>query len=1045
MAIHVLRTAFTSGELDPKLIRPDMEQYQYGASKMRNVFVQPQGGFFRRPAYDFQVALVKHEFARFDLGRTGTTQEITSEGWGISDEDDVIVIQVETRNGVEFYRELLPISEFTVVIGGGPTEFIVIKSSLSSTVNSSETSEFIVVHTSATVPALGTDNVKGFEFNFSQDQKYLVVFLEHTFHIFKDVAGVWTLQATEGTVFTNDVVLKLTRTHQLDSMLLFTHQCPTQHLQRQGSDTDWEIESFEFINRPKRKFSDFEIIPITIPTDYFEPAGAEFGVNHKELMAFFDFTTLDVYTIFADGEETIQVQYDTSANLITNHKVRITSDGTSGFTFWLRLDKDYAETQITGAITRDASDATTASNIQTALRALSHTAAGDIDVTVASTNVFDIEFTGADAGIIWDLFNDFGSSFITELTTTNVGYPVTEQTVLNLTEALMALDVVMGVPRVALTSSTSVSILMGGDGTGDDRQFWTFTSGTTDFTSADNRLVFTTSVKGELRVEDSWSTDGSTPRGYPRCGQFFQGSLFLAGSTDLPQTAWKSRTGNPQDFDNSSLDDDFGFAIDGDTNTVAAFYAMNAGRHLQLFSDEAEYYFPVSTNTTPITPSNATIRRTTTLGSIEGFNLVEEDGVVMFMHRGGTSLREFVFTDTQLAYETFDLSALAPHLLNDPKVIDYQSSLSINNANYLYVVNGDGSMAVLNLLRKENVNAWVLSTTEGLFKDLIVVGDDVLAIFSRTIDGGTSRLFLELQNFASKVDAGASASGVSVTSVSSGLSHLNGEEVDIIVEGTYYGRETLVGGTINFVDILGDPRTVTSWNIGLPFPIVDGGDGQDWVQTLPLALNTQRGSTYGKKIRLMQTDISVINTKSLRIRHDADQTFDAVDQITQMDFVGFLNGDTYQLTVNGENTASITFSTNPATNATNIKNALVALIQFDSSDITVADLAGNSDQMVITFRDDAAGALYVITPSTTTAGTLNLTDQCTGSPAIRPRDNVITFRNLGKGLLGAIDDGFTGDKRIEGILGWSTRGQISFTQNEPLDMNVTNVVMKVRV
>lgn len=1041
MAVHVQRTAFTAGELDPKLIRPDMEQYQYGASKMRNVFVQPQGGFFRRPAFDFQVALTKHEFARYNLGTSGATQDVAAEGWGITDEDDIIVILVETRNDVEFFRELLPISEFTVVIAG-PLENVIIQAV---TLEASATSEFIVVNISATVAALGTDKVKGFEFKFSQDQKYLAVFLQHTVHIFRDVAGGWTLQDTEGTIFPDDVVPKLTNTHQLDSMLIFTQHGPTQHLQRQGSHTAWIIEDFEYINPPKRKFDDFEVIPISAPTDYFGPFGFEAGINHKENMAFFNFTTLDVYTIFAEGEETEQIAYDTAATLITNHKLQITSDGTSGFTFRLRLDKDYADTEISGAITRDASDATTATNIQTALRAMTHTDAAGIVVTTPSTNVFDIDFTLTDRGIVWDLFNDFGDSFITKTTVTAVGYPVTDQTVVNLTEALMALDGVKSVPRVAKINATSVSILMGGRE--DEKQPWEFTSGTTDYTSADNRLVFITTVKGKVEVESSWSTEGSTPRGFPRCGQFFQGSLFVAGSTDLPQTVWKSRTGNPQDFDNSELDDDFGFAIDGDTNSVAAFFAMNAGRHLQLFSDEAEYYFPTTSTITPITPTNASIRRTTTWGSKEGFNLVEEDGAVFFMHREGKSLRELIFTDSQLAYDAFDISALAPHLLNAPIGMDYQGALSINNANYLYVINGDGSMAVLNLLRKENVQAWVLSTTEGLFKDVTVVGDDTLVIFSRTINGGASQLFLEKQNFANKVDSGASATGVSVTSVSSGISHLNGEEVDIIAEGTYYGSEILSGGTINFVDIEGNPRTVTSWNIGLPYPVVDDGDAEIWVQTLPLIINKQDGSSSGKKIRMSQVDISVLDTKSLRVRHDADQTFAAVDQITQISYSVFINFDVYTLTVNGENTAPITYSTTAATHKTNLENALAGLTQLDASDITVTAVGGDTDLMQIVFGDDAAGTLFVMSGVQTGVGdgVLAFTDVCTGSPAIRPRDNVVTFRTLGKGLLGAIDTGFSGDRRIEGLLGWSKRGQISFTQNEPLEMNIINAVLKARV
>jgi len=51
MAKYVdIQTNFTSGEIDPLLrSRIDIKQYQNGASKLTNVFVQPQGGVKRRP------------------------------------------------------------------------------------------------------------------------------------------------------------------------------------------------------------------------------------------------------------------------------------------------------------------------------------------------------------------------------------------------------------------------------------------------------------------------------------------------------------------------------------------------------------------------------------------------------------------------------------------------------------------------------------------------------------------------------------------------------------------------------------------------------------------------------------------------------------------------------------------------------------------------------------------------------------------------------------------------------------------------------------
>ena len=65
MAKYVdIQTNFTSGEIDPLLrSRIDIKQYQNGASKLTNVFVQPQGGAKRRPGlkhiYEFPTPIVE--------------------------------------------------------------------------------------------------------------------------------------------------------------------------------------------------------------------------------------------------------------------------------------------------------------------------------------------------------------------------------------------------------------------------------------------------------------------------------------------------------------------------------------------------------------------------------------------------------------------------------------------------------------------------------------------------------------------------------------------------------------------------------------------------------------------------------------------------------------------------------------------------------------------------------------------------------------------------------------------------------------------------
>jgi hypothetical protein len=1048
--------AFVAGELDPKLIRPDMEQYRYGADKMRNVYLQPQGGFIRAPGWDFHVALDSYDV----VDRiTHTNLKRIPLSYSPATSSDIYVVAITTRGEYEFFTPLVAELDYTL---SGSTITLTTKVASQypgiSTTGASGTAEFYVVDLTSTAPAPDTEGVKVIEFKFSLGQEYTLVFLPFMIQIFRRVAGVWTLQSTENFPAPSVSVPKITTTQQLDSLLIFGHQFPTQHLQRKGSHTDWEVTDWVFKNIANKTFFDTPQAGKLLPSAYSWVQGYYSGspeqwtneVAHQENMALYNFSTGNTLSMYLNGEETTAFEYNTTATAVTSHQVVLTTTGLTG-NFLIQLKKDNAVWLSTGTIVRDASGATTATNIQTALNAHAY-AGGGVTVVNSATNQFTITFAGADTGALWSfrLFYEDEDTPIVRgdvtdyLEVTQIGYPISNEMQVNMTEAIYALEGVTSPPLVVKDTNLTYTIILIGEG--DDSREWLFLEGqAVRWSDPSNYVTFVPLVKGKPATEASFSTKGWFPRGYPRCGGFFQGRLWVAGTTELPQFLFGSRVNAPEDFDSTEVIDGWGIEVEGDTNSVAAFFQMKIGRHLQLFSDDAEFYVPVDSTRTAITPSNISLRRTTNKGTIEGLNLAESDGSTLFIQRDGRALHEFTYTDGEEAYSTSNLGALAPHLLVAPLDMTYQVSQDITVTNLLYVVTSAGDLAVFHYLKDGNVRGWCSRSTEGGFKAIERVADNVVAIVSRNIDGAGGKLYLEEQNYSSHVDCGKVASGVSVTSVSSGISHLDGEEVDIMVDGVYYGRQVLASGTVNFLNHDGSARTVTSYEIGLPFPIVDGGDAQVWVRTLPFFTDDIRGSSMNRKVKIYRVDASVLNTQTLRVRHDFDKEYPARNQITQMDFTGFLGADTYQLSVNGENTGVITYSATPATNITNITSALEALGLLSPGDVVVTTLSGASDQMVITFQAGAAGKPYTLTPMVVSgSGALNLTNQVLGRVALRPRDNAMVFIDDTSNAFDSTGTKFSGDLRVEGLLGYSKRGQISFTQNIPGDLNVTNVIMQAR-
>ena len=223
-----------------------------------------------------------------------------------------------------------------------------------------------------------------------------------------------------------------------------------------------------------------------------------------------------------------------------------------------------------------------------------------------------------------------------------------------------------------------------------------------------------------LLEEDEFSPE----HGYPRCGQFFQGRLITAGTTDRPQTMFTSRAGDIDDFNSGTTADDLGIVATAASGTQSIIQNIHAGRHLQLFADNAEYYIPIS-EVDPITPNNVALRRTSTIGSVAGIPVFDVDGVVYFTQRGGESFRDFVFVDGVKAYQADVVSLFSSHLIRGPNDAAFKKSLNTEEGNYIWVVNQDDfSLAAFSLLKSELINAWSLQTTEGKFKGVAVSDQD---------------------------------------------------------------------------------------------------------------------------------------------------------------------------------------------------------------------------------------------------------------------------------------------------------------------------------
>jgi len=345
-------------------------------------------------------------------------------------------------------------------------------------------------------------------------------------------------------------------------------------------------------------------------------------------------------------------------------------------------------------------------------------------------------------------------------------------------------------------------------------------------------------------AEDVWSAT----RGYPKSATFYQGRLWFGGSLQRPQTIWGSKTNDFYNFDDGTSLDDEGIDVTLDTDQVNAITAVYAGRHLNIFTTGGEF----SIQDSPITPAKVAVRRETLFGSTS-IPPKMIDGSVIFIDRTGKSVREFLFSYNEDAYTSGTVSLLASHLLNSPVDMDVSKGTSSDDANYLYFVNGDGTMAVFNTLRAQEVSGWTKWETTGEIESVSVVVDEVYVIVKRTIDSSVVR-YLEQLDVDTYTDANKTVTLGSPGTTVTGLAHLNGEACRVRADGAIRDDATPSGGSIT----LAEDGTVVE--VGLNYTST--------IKTMPVNMDFEDGPTLTRRKRIIKVVPNLYESLGISINGD---------------------------------------------------------------------------------------------------------------------------------------------------------------------------------
>lgn len=327
---------------------------------------------------------------------------------------------------------------------------------------------------------------------------------------------------------------------------------------------------------------------------------------------------------------------------------------------------------------------------------------------------------------------------------------------------------------------------------------------------------------GAIVASDDYFVDFSDSENYFTRISANEGRKIVAGTSAHPDRIYGSRVG---EFSNFYFDDyaDSAFSYDilGERN-VDIQWMMGGMGGLVVGTRTAEGIM-LGSPSEGITTNTAQFKWLSTFGS-DSVQPVRAGNTIIFVQRGGEIIRGF---RPDLGANSPDLTAFADHIAEGGIVeIDHQE----DPQGIVWFVRGDGQL--LGLTFDGQTVAWSrvkpasTSLSVGIVESVAVIPtsgaeDEVWCVVKRVVGAGTKRYVEYFDTL--KVDTAASAhyldSGAEVTSgvtfaTLTCLTHLAGENVDAMIDGTRHvsGLTVSASGTITVA-----PYSGTTIHAGLPY------------------------------------------------------------------------------------------------------------------------------------------------------------------------------------------------------------------------------------
>ena len=379
---------------------------------------------------------------------------------------------------------------------------------------------------------------------------------------------------------------------------------------------------------------------------------------------------------------------------------------------------------------------------------------------------------------------------------------------------------------------------------------------TSDSGGTANEVAFALVTQGSPRKEDVWSAT----RGYPKTAAFYAGRLWLGGTKSKLQSVFASRSGSFFDFYTEEGDADEGIFITVSSRNLTEIIDINPDRGLQVFTAGAEFLV------TGTTPADVGVQAQTQHGA-SNLEVKSVDGATLFIDQNGKTLRSYLYNFNEDAYNSTDISVLSSQLIDSPKDVAVLTGTKSEDANWVFIINQDGTAGILNTLRSQDINGftkWINGNTNSDYPlelvSVSVVANELFIVNKRTT-ASTTDYTIERWSFDYLLDSSVRLlSSISIVgnNLYLGNTYLNGETVNVVARGNTLPNRVVQSAYIILTDeekefiLAQDPAT----------GVIDVEVGYNFVpKIIPMPLNTNSQAIAGQN----QMREKKINRMNLRV------------------------------------------------------------------------------------------------------------------------------------------------------------------------------------